>query len=121
MRGRIVSKAVIFGITGYAGGSIANELLDRGHHVVGVARNPGDVAPREHLEVLSGSVYDPALLSKVAQEAEAIVLAIRVLQDDGAELATMIPTLLEVAVALAPASAWSAARRACSSPKAAHG
>jgi hypothetical protein len=92
-----MSKTVIFGITGYAGGSIASELLDRGHQVVGVARNPADAAPREHLEVMSGSVYDPALLSKVAQEAEAIVLAIRVLQDDGAELATMIPALLEIA------------------------
>jgi putative NADH-flavin reductase len=92
-----MSKTVIFGITGYAGGSVASELLDRGHHVVGVARNPAGVAPREHLEVVPGSVYDSALLSKVTQEAEAIVLAIRVLQDDGAELATMIPTLLKVA------------------------
>lgn len=90
-------KTVIFGITGYAGGSIASELLDRGHHVTGVARNPADVAPREHLEVVAGSVYHPALLAKVAQEAEAIVLAIRVLQDDGAELATMIPALLKAA------------------------
>jgi hypothetical protein len=55
-----------------------------------MASNPADVEPREHLEVVSGSVDDPALLTKVTQEAEAIVLAIRVLQDDGAELATMI-------------------------------
>jgi hypothetical protein len=33
----------------------------------------------------------------VTQEGEAIVLAIRVLQDDGAELATMIPALLKAA------------------------
>jgi hypothetical protein len=94
-----MSKTVIFGITGYAGGAIAQELLDRGRHVIGVARNPGEVAPREHLEVRSGSVYDAALLHDLAHGAEAIVLAIRVLQDDGAELATAIPALLKAAEA----------------------
>jgi uncharacterized protein len=94
-----MSKTVIFGITGYAGGSIANELLPRGHNVVGIARNPGEVAPREHLEVRSGSVYDSAPLNEVTQGREAIVLAIRVLQDDGLELATAIPALLKAAEA----------------------
>jgi hypothetical protein len=92
-----MSKIVIFGITGYAGRAIAGELLDRGHHVTGVARNPGQVAPREHLKVVPGSVHDPSLLREVARGAEAIVLAIRVLQDDGAELAIMIPELLKAA------------------------
>ena len=92
-----MSKIVVFGIPGYAGSAIASELLDRGHHVVGIARNPGEVAPREHLEVLSGSVHDPALLSEVAKGAEAIVLAVRVLQDDGAELATTVQALLKAA------------------------
>jgi uncharacterized protein len=94
-----MSKTVIFGITGYAGAAIASELLERGHDVVGVARNPGEVTPREHLEVRSGSVYDSGLLDEVAQGAEAIVLAIRVLQDDGVEQATAIPTLLRAAEA----------------------
>jgi uncharacterized protein len=92
-----MSKIVIFGITGYAGGAIASEMLDRGHHVVGVARDPGKAVPREHLQVLSGSVHDPALLREVARGAEAIVLAVRVLQADGAELATMVPELLKAA------------------------
>jgi hypothetical protein len=78
-----MSKTVISGITGYAGGSIANELLHRGHNVVGIARNPGEVAPREHLEVRSGSVYESALLNEVSQGAEAIVLAIRVSKTTG--------------------------------------
>src|ERR1700760_1045164 len=94
-----MSKTVIFGITGYAGGAIARELLDRGHRVVGIARNPGAVAAREQLEGRAGSVYCGALLSEVAPGAEAIVLAIRVRQDDGAELATAIPALLKAAEA----------------------
>jgi putative NADH-flavin reductase len=94
-----MSKTVIFGITGYAGGAIAQELLDRGHHVVGIARDPGEVAPRAHLQVRPGSVHDPALLEEVTPGAEAIVLAVRVLQADGAELATAIPALLTAAEA----------------------
>jgi putative NADH-flavin reductase len=94
-----MSKTVIFGITGYAGAAIGRELLDRGHHVVGFARNPGEVTPREHLEVRSGSVYDSALVNDVTQGTEAIVLAVRVLQDDGAELATAVPALLTAAAA----------------------
>lgn len=49
------------------------------------------------LQVRSGSVYDAALLHEVTQGADAIVLAIRVLQDDGTELATAIPALLKAA------------------------
>jgi len=49
--------------------------------------------------VRSGSVYDSALLNEVAQGAEAIVLPIRVLQDDGVELATAIPMLPKAAEA----------------------
>lgn len=92
-----MSKIVIFGITGFAGSHISDELLDRGHDVLGVARQPGEVAPREHLEVRSGSVHDSALLDHLTHGTEAIVLAIRVLQDDGVELATAIPTLLKAA------------------------
>ena len=43
-----MSKTVIFGITGYAGGSIANELLHRGHNVVGIAAWALQVAVAPH-------------------------------------------------------------------------
>jgi putative NADH-flavin reductase len=70
-----MSRTVIFGITGYAGGATASELLHRGHDVAGVARNPGEVTADEHLEVRSGSVHDSAFLTEVAAGADAIVLA----------------------------------------------
>ena len=94
-----MSKIVIFGITGYAGGSIANELLDRGHHVVGIARQPDGVEARAHLDVRTGSVYDATLVGELAEGADAIVIAVRVLQDDGRELVSEIPTLLKAAEA----------------------
>jgi uncharacterized protein len=95
-----MSKTVIFGITGYAGNHIATELIDRGHDVLGIARTPESALPLgQHLQVRSGSVYDPALVREIAQGTEAIVLAIRVLQDDGAELVGALPALLTAAEA----------------------
>ena len=41
-----MSRIVVFGVTGYAGGHITAELLDRGHAVVGVARDTTQVAAR---------------------------------------------------------------------------
>ena len=49
-----MSNIVIFGITGYSGTHIANELLERGHSVTGVARDPAGAAPRQNLKVLAG-------------------------------------------------------------------
>jgi uncharacterized protein len=94
-----MSTIVIFGITGYAGTHIANELLERGHHVVGVARNPAAAAPRQHLEVRAGSVYDADFVTDTVQGADAIVVAARSLQDDGLELAKAVPALLTAAAA----------------------
>jgi uncharacterized protein len=90
-------KIVVFGITGYAGSHIADELLGRGHTVVGVSRNTASVTPREHLAVWSGSVYDSALLSEIASGADVIVVAVPALQNDEVELATAVPGLLDAA------------------------
>jgi uncharacterized protein len=92
-----MSTIVIFGITGYAGTSIANELLERGHRVVGIARNPGDVPARDGLEVRAGSLYDEALVKDTVKDAAAVVVAIRALQADGVELASAVPSLLGAA------------------------
>jgi hypothetical protein len=51
---------------------IANELLERGRDVVGIAPNSGETAPKEHSKVRSGSVYDSALLHDMARGAELI-------------------------------------------------
>ena len=55
-----MSTIVVFGVTGYAGGHITAELLDRGHAVIGVARDITSVAARAGLELRPGSLYDPA-------------------------------------------------------------
>jgi hypothetical protein len=92
-----MSTVVIFGITGYAGTHIANELLERGHHVIGVARNPAGAAPRQNLEIKAGSLYDSEFVTETVAGADVIVVATRPLQDDRLELAKAVSPLLTAA------------------------
>ena len=62
-----MSRIVVIGVTGYAGGHITAELLDRGHAVVGVARDTTAVAAREGLELRPGSFYDPAFRTETTE------------------------------------------------------
>ena len=90
-----MSRIVVFGVTGYAGGHITAELLDRGHAVVGVARDTTRVTPRERLELRPGSLYDPAFRTKTVAGADAVVLALPAHPADGPDLEFVVPELLE--------------------------
>jgi hypothetical protein len=67
-----MSRIVVFGVTGYAGGHITAELLDRGHAVIGVARDTTQVAAREGLELRPGSLYDPVFRAEAVKGADAV-------------------------------------------------
>ncbi len=69
-----MSKVVLFGATGYAGGNIAAELVRRGHEVVGVARDASRAA--EGITVESGSIFDADFVNRVAAGADQIVVAL---------------------------------------------
>jgi hypothetical protein len=90
-----MSRIVVFGVTGYAGGHITAELLDRGHTVVGVARDTTQVAARERVEVRPGSFYDAAFRAQAINGADAVVVALPAHPADGPDLETAIPELLE--------------------------
>jgi putative NADH-flavin reductase len=92
-----MSRVVVFGVTGYAGGHITAELLDRGHAVVGVARDTTRVAPRERLELRPGSLYDPAFRTKTVAGADAVVVALPAHPAHGPDLEFVVPELLEAA------------------------
>jgi hypothetical protein len=90
-----MSRIVVFGVTGYAGGHITAELLDRGHAVVGVARGTSQAAAREGLELRAGSIYDPVFRAEVVKGADAVVVALPAHPADGPDLETAVPGLLE--------------------------
>jgi hypothetical protein len=92
-----MSRIVVFGVTGYAGGHITAELLDRGHAVVGVARDTTGVAAREGLELRPGSLYDPVFSAEAVKGADAVVIALPAHPADGPDLENVIPALLEAA------------------------
>ena len=90
-----MSTIVVFGVTGYAGGHITAELLDRGHAVIGVARDITSVAAREGLELRPGSLYDPAFRAEAVLGADAVAVALPAHAADGPDLETVVPGLLE--------------------------
>lgn len=91
-----MSKAVVFGATGYAGSHIVTELLGTGHDVVAVARTTDQVDPREHLTVLQGSVTDTAVVQRAVEGADAIVVALPALTEQ-TTLSSALDTLLPAA------------------------
>jgi putative NADH-flavin reductase len=71
-----MNKAVVFGVTGYAGGYIALELLDRGFEVSGIARSkPDSRDPRIRFE--TGSIHDLGAVRRAVQDVDVVVLATR--------------------------------------------
>lgn len=79
-----MASIAIFGGTGYAGGHIAREAVERGHTVSVVSRSAGSD--------LQGQVNDAAFVNQVAADHDHIVIAT---QPDG--LLEALPTLLDAA------------------------
>ncbi|HEY1916548.1 MAG TPA: NAD(P)H-binding protein [Streptosporangiaceae bacterium] len=90
-----MSRVVVFGVSGYAGGHITAELLDRGHVVIGVARDTAQVAVRAGLELRPGSIYNPVFRAETVRGADAVVVALPAHPAEGPDLETVVPGLLE--------------------------
>ena len=70
-------KLVLFGAGGQVAQRIAREALDRGHEVVGVARNAASVrSDNERLTIVEGEATDPASVAKLSKGADVIVNAL---------------------------------------------
>ena len=71
-------KYVIFGVTGFLGERLAEFLLKKGLHVVGVARNEGKlVALKEQfpkLEIITGDIADKWIVKKAMKDAYGVFL-----------------------------------------------
>lgn len=93
-----MSKVVVFGATGYAGGNIAEELLRRGHEVIGVARNVSEL--EDGVRAQAGSIHDAELVEAVTEGADHVVVALpaRALEEGGPKLIDALPKLMDAAV-----------------------
>ena len=94
-----MATIAIIGGTGYAGGAIRDEALRRGHIVITVSRREADTAGRPNLISREGNMHDPALVERVAVEADVLVVAIRAAEQDGVRLADVIGSVAKTAAA----------------------
>lgn len=94
-----MAKVVVFGVTGYAGGAIASELIARGHEVVGVSRSSAE-APAG-VRALAGSLFDEAFVRELASGAQHIVVALPAAPRGEGDHALIdaLPVLSRVAIA----------------------
>ncbi|GAB6926540.1 NAD-dependent epimerase/dehydratase family protein [Paenibacillus sp. JCM 10914] len=68
-------KVFVTGATGYIGGSVAKMLLDSGHIVYGLVRNPDKIDALKELgiEPVLGTLEDTDMLTQYAQISDAVV------------------------------------------------
>ena len=89
-----MTTVAIFGGTGYAGGAIAAEAVNRGLSVISISRHPDAQAPAPGVDVRQGNVHDATLVDQVAAEADVIVVSIRhAAGEDGVGLIDALPAL----------------------------
>jgi len=92
-----MSKLVIYGATGYAGSRIVAEASQRGHQVIGVARNVGDAPQLEGVTYVAGTFYDALLMSELTKGADVLVSAIHAAGSDGESILDALPALVDTA------------------------
>ncbi len=69
---------VVYGASGKIGGLIVDEALERGHTVIGVSRNPGNLtAEHENFSAVQGDVTDVESFTALAHGTDSIVISVR--------------------------------------------
>ncbi len=70
-------RIAIFGASGWIGGTIAREALNRGHTVTAIVRDPARLQlTHERLTVATGDVTDPTKIASAAAGHDAVAAAI---------------------------------------------
>ncbi len=78
-------KVLVTGGTGFVGTSVVNRLLQRGHAVAVLARDPRKTRNRYNhpVETVAGNVLDPASLAAAAAGRDAVVHLVGVINEKG--------------------------------------
>jgi nucleoside-diphosphate-sugar epimerase len=70
-------KILVTGATGYIGGSVATRLIEKGHHILGLARSDEAAAAlrKRGIEPVAGTLNDHGPLSRMAAGVDAVINA----------------------------------------------
>jgi putative NADH-flavin reductase len=88
-------KVVLYGASGRAGSRILNELIERGHGVVAVARNADARKERMGVTPANDDLSDVSRTAQVIQGADAVISAYAPPQNDTDELVSVTQRLVE--------------------------
>src|SRR6476620_5476448 len=68
-------KVALIGASGFVGTAILKELLQRGHQVTAIVRNPGKISPAADVKVVAANVLDEAAIKKAIAGNDAVISA----------------------------------------------
>jgi len=68
-------KVALIGASGFVGTAILNELLQRGHQVTAIVRNPGKIAPAENVTAVSANVLNETEIKNAVAGHDAVISA----------------------------------------------
>src|SRR5260370_30039263 len=66
-------KVALIGATGFVGSAVLKELLQRGHEVVALVRDPAKLAAQPRLQAVQADVLDAAAVQRAVAGADAVV------------------------------------------------
>lgn len=73
---KIMKNVTLIGASGFVGSAILNELLERGHKVTAVVRNPERIGVTHHnLSTVKANVADTATLAEACKDRDAVISA----------------------------------------------
>ena len=70
-------KIALIGISGNVGSRIAEEALNRGHQVMGIARSLDGVAARNNLSLKIGDISHPEALAGMLKGSDMVVSSVK--------------------------------------------
>src|SRR5256885_14512202 len=65
-------KVALIGATGFVGSAVLKELLQRGHEVVALVRDPAKLAAQPRLQAVQADVLDAAAVQRAVAGADAV-------------------------------------------------
>ncbi|WP_395699794.1 NAD(P)-dependent oxidoreductase [Aquabacterium sp.] len=68
-------KVALIGATGFVGSALLNELLQRGHTVTALVRDPAKLPAREGLGIVQADVYDAAQVAQAVEGHDVVLSA----------------------------------------------